>query len=134
MTRSPGLKSLTSLPTASISPAHSRPSRAPMPPTRPCCWPAATPTSARLRLEARTRISTWLAAGSGFGRSRTSAPFSPTTAAFMISFSLKFQQHPGGAAEYVRFVSGAELDLVDQVAPALLEGDHHRGISAEDQT
>src|SRR5262245_64427187 len=30
--------------------------RDPMPPTRPCWCPAATPTSARLRLDARTRI------------------------------------------------------------------------------
>ena len=36
ITRSPGLTPLTSLPTASTSPAHSKPSRAPTPPTLPC--------------------------------------------------------------------------------------------------
>src|SRR5580704_13262659 len=72
MTRSPGLKSATSLPTASTSP------------TGPCWMPAATNVSARLRLEARTLISTSLGFGSGLGRSRTSIPFSPRTAAFTI--------------------------------------------------
>src|SRR6202171_4775320 len=84
MTRSPALKSLTSLPTASTSPEHSSPMRAPMPATGPCWMPAATNVSARLRLEARTLISTSLGFGSGFGRSRTSMPFSPRTAAFTI--------------------------------------------------
>src|SRR5580700_6192938 len=84
MTRSPALKSLTSLPTASTSPEHSKPIRAPTPPTGPCWMPAATNVSARLRLEARTLISTSLGFGSGFGRSRTSIPFSPRTAAFTI--------------------------------------------------
>src|SRR5579864_8377457 len=84
MTRSPGLKSLTSLPTASTSPEHSRPMRAPTPPTGPCWMPAATNVSARLRLEARTLIRTSLGFGSGFGRSRTSIPFSPRTAAFTV--------------------------------------------------
>src|SRR5579863_8659570 len=40
--------------------------------------------SARLRLDARTLIRTSLGFGSGVGSSRTSAPFSPTTAAFMM--------------------------------------------------
>src|ERR1700722_12768360 len=84
MTRSPALKSLTSLPTASTSPEHSSPIRAPTPPTGPCGMPAATNVSARLRLEARTLISTSLGFGSGFGTSRTSTPFSPRTAAFTI--------------------------------------------------
>src|SRR5580693_7180376 len=84
MTRSPGLKSLTSLPTASTSPEHSRPMRAPTPPTGPCWMPAATNVSARLRLEARTLIRISLGFGSGFGRSRISTPFSPRTAAFTI--------------------------------------------------
>src|SRR5215211_8939838 len=44
----------------------------------------ATRRSARLRLDARTRISTSLGFGSGFGTSRISTPFSPTTAAFML--------------------------------------------------
>src|ERR1700675_198108 len=84
ITRSPALKSLTSLPTASTSPEHSSPSRAPMPRAGPCWMPAATNVSARLRLEARTLISTSLGFGSGFGRSRISIPFSPRTAAFTI--------------------------------------------------
>src|SRR6202166_1764892 len=83
-TRSPGLKSLTSLPTASTSPEHSKPIRAPTPPTGPCWIPTATNVSARLRLEARTLINTSLGFGSGFGRSRTSIPFSPRTAAFTM--------------------------------------------------
>src|SRR6202045_4899701 len=84
MTRSPALKSLTSLPTASTSPEHSSPIRPPMPPAGPCWMPAATNVSARLRLEARTLIRTSLGFGSGFGRSRTSTPFSPRTAAFTM--------------------------------------------------
>src|SRR5215467_1450311 len=83
MTRSPGLKPATSLPTASNSPAHSSPIRAPTPPTTPCRWPEATMRSARLSVEARTRISTSLGLGTGFSRSRTSTPASPRTAAFM---------------------------------------------------
>src|ERR1700733_232918 len=84
MTRSPGLMPATTAPTASTSPEHSRPTRAPPPPTLPCWWPEATMRSARLRLEARTRIKTSFGFGSGFGRSRTSTLFSPTTAAFMV--------------------------------------------------
>src|SRR5215831_13744531 len=52
MTRSPGFRPATSLPTASISPAHSSPMRAPTPPTAPCRWPEATMRSARLSVEA----------------------------------------------------------------------------------
>src|SRR5438270_1363261 len=82
--RSPGLIPSTSLPTASTSPAHSKPSRAPTPPTLPCWWPKATSRSARLRLEARTRIRTSFGFGAGFGRSRISTPLSPKTAARMV--------------------------------------------------
>src|SRR5262249_28285885 len=74
ITRSPGLMPATALPTASTSPEHSRPSRA----------PSATRRSARLRLEARTRISTSFGFGVGFGRAPTSTPFSPKMAACMI--------------------------------------------------
>src|SRR5712672_3668708 len=83
MTRSPGTMPFTSLPTASTSPEHSRPSRAPVPPTAPCWWPRLTRRSARLRLDARTRISTSFGLGAGFSTSRISTPCSPTTAAFM---------------------------------------------------
>src|SRR5690242_16008756 len=44
----------------------------------------ATRRSARLRLEALTRIKTSFGFGVGIGRSRTSTPFSPSTAACMI--------------------------------------------------
>jgi hypothetical protein len=82
MTRSPDLRSATSLPTASTSPAHSRPSREPVPNSLPCGWPEATMRSARLRLDACTRIKTSFGAGAGRGTSRTATPLSPTTAAF----------------------------------------------------
>src|ERR1700730_6312199 len=84
ITRSPGLKSLTSPPTASISPAHSRPTMVPVPPTVPWRWPDATARSARLSDAARTltRISCGL--GTGLATSRISTPFSPTTAAFIF--------------------------------------------------
>src|ERR1700751_4100311 len=98
-----------------------------MPPTRPCCWLAATPTSARLRLDARTLIRISLGAGAGLGMSRTSAPFSPTTAALMMVL-LQFEQHLGGPAKHFGPVGSVEPDLVGQVNPPLLERDHHRGI------
>src|SRR3984893_8465034 len=84
MTRSPGLKSLTSPPTAATSPAHSRPTMVPVPPTVPWRWPDATARSARLSDAARTltRISCGL--GTGLATSRISTPFSPTTAAFIF--------------------------------------------------
>ena len=85
MTRTPALRSATSLPTASTSPAHSRPSREPVPKSLPCGWPEATMRSARLRLDARTRIKTSFGAGAGRGTSWTATPLSPTTAAFMTS-------------------------------------------------
>src|SRR4029077_15853474 len=85
MTRSPALRSATSLPTASTSPAHSRPSREPVPNSLPCGWPEATMRSARLRLEGCTRIKTSVGAGAGCGHARTSTPLSPTTAAFTTS-------------------------------------------------
>src|ERR1700733_6727256 len=47
--------------------------------------PEATRRSARLRLEALTRSKTSFGFGSGFGRSRTSTPFSPRTAAFIVA-------------------------------------------------
>src|SRR3984885_14989507 len=84
MTRSPALISFTSLPTASTSPEHSSPIRAPTPPTLPCWCPDATRRSARLRLEARTRIRISFDLGSGLGRSRTSTPLSPRTAGFIF--------------------------------------------------
>jgi hypothetical protein len=49
----------------------------------PCGWPEATMRSARLRLDACTRIKTSFGAGAGWGTSRTATPLSPTTAAFM---------------------------------------------------
>src|SRR5258708_6479419 len=87
MTRSPGLKSLTSPPTASTSPAHSRPTMAPGPPTVPWRWPAATARSARLSEAARTLIRISCGLGTGLATFRISTPCSPATAAFMISSS-----------------------------------------------
>src|SRR5579871_2145654 len=84
MTRSPGLKSFTSPPTASTSPAHSRPTIVPGPPTVPWRWPDATARSARLSDAAFTLIRISLALGEGFGASLYWTPFSVTTAAFMV--------------------------------------------------
>src|SRR5260221_5188513 len=89
MTRAPGLKSFPSAPTASTSPAHSRPTIVPVPPTVPCRWPDATARSARLSDAARTLIRISLGLGAGLAMSRNSTPFSPTTAAFM-TISLDF--------------------------------------------
>src|SRR5882672_8381618 len=90
ITRSPGLKSLTSPPTASTAPAHSRPTMAPGPPTVPWRWPAATARSARLSEAARTLIRISWGLGTGLATSRISTPCSPATAAFMISSSDDF--------------------------------------------
>jgi len=95
MTRSPALRSATSLPTASTSPAHSRPSREPVPNSLPCGWPEATMRSARLRLDARTRIKTSFGAGAGRGTSWTATPLSPTTAAFTNVTRLARTTYPG---------------------------------------
>src|SRR5262245_32435357 len=84
MTRSPAFTPLASAPTASTSPANSRPSTAPGPPALPCMRPEAMITSARLRPAARTRTSTWLGAGAGLATSRISTPASAITAAFMM--------------------------------------------------
>src|SRR5579871_2008426 len=98
-TRSPGLMPVTSAPTASTSPAHSSPRRAP---------PALAEgrrtarRSARFRLAARARIKTSLAAGIGFGSSRISAPLAPTTAAFTASSALAAGPTGRGAAMIAR--------------------------------
>src|SRR5687768_2770569 len=84
ITRSPGLKSLTSPPTASTSPAHSRPTMVPAPPTVPWRWPDATARSARLSDAAFTLIRISLALGVGLGASLYWTPCSVTTAAFMV--------------------------------------------------
>src|SRR5215469_13483349 len=84
MTRSPGLKSFTSLPIASTSPAHSRPTIVPGPPAAPCRLPAATARSARLSDAARTLIRISLGLGEGLGASLYWTPFSVTTAAFIL--------------------------------------------------
>src|SRR6187551_844819 len=84
ITRSPGLKSLTSPPTASTSPAHSRPTMVPSPPTVPWRWPDATARSARLSEAAFTLIRISWALGEGLGASLYWTPFSVTTAAFMV--------------------------------------------------
>src|SRR5260370_23250950 len=93
--RSPGLKSLTSLPTASTSPAHSRPTMVPVPPTVPCRWRDATARSARLSEAARTLIRISCGLGTGLATSRIETPFSPTTAAFMTSSSSSERGPPG---------------------------------------
>src|SRR5262249_8517302 len=93
MTRSPGLKSLTSPPTASTSPAHSRPTMVPGPPTVPCRLPAATARSARLSDAAFTLIRISCGLGAGFATSRISTPFSPTTAAFIVFLLLEREAH-----------------------------------------
>src|SRR5579883_2290616 len=84
ITRSPGLKSLTSLPTASTSPAHSRPTMVPGPPTAPWRWPEATARSARFSDAAFTLIRSSWALGEGLGASLYWTPFSVTAAAFMV--------------------------------------------------
>src|SRR3954468_55057 len=84
ITRSPGLKSLTSAPTASTSPAHSRPTMVPGPPTVPWRLPEATARSARLSDAALTLIRISLALGEGLGASLYWTPLSVTTAAFMV--------------------------------------------------
>src|SRR3954468_19931554 len=84
ITRSPGLKSLTSAPTASTSPAHSRPTMVPGPPTVPWRLPEATARSALLSDAALTLIRISLALGEGLGASLYWTPFSVTTAAFMV--------------------------------------------------
>src|SRR5882672_9139706 len=114
MTRSPGLKSFTSAPTASTSPAHSRPTIVPVPPTVPCRWPDATARSARLSEAARTLIRISLGLGEGFGASRTSTPFSPTTAAFM-TISLDF----AGSALPVAIAQQAFIELSGGMARQL---------------
>src|SRR5207248_5674519 len=86
ITRSPGLKSLTSAPTASTSPAHSRPTIVPVPPTVPWRWPEATARSARFREAAFTLIRSSCGLGEGLGASLYWTPCSVTTAAFMVSF------------------------------------------------
>src|SRR5476651_1572807 len=83
ITRSPGLKSLTSPPTASTSPAHSRPTIVPGPPTVPWRWPEATARSARLSEAASTLIRISLGLGEGLGASLNWTPCWVTTAAFM---------------------------------------------------
>src|SRR5436190_8414392 len=83
ITRSPGLKSLTSPPTASTSPAHSRPTMVPAPPTVPWRWPEATARSALLSEAAFTLIRISLALGEGLGASLYWTPCSVTTPAFM---------------------------------------------------
>src|SRR6478672_1361333 len=88
ITRSPGLKSFTSPPTASTSPAHSRPTMVPAPPTVPWRWPDATARSARFSDAALTLIRISLGLGEGFGASLYWTPCSVTTAAF-IAISLK---------------------------------------------
>src|SRR6478752_3189114 len=98
MTRSPGLKSLTSAPTASTSPAHSRPTMVPGPPTVPWRWPEATARSARFSDAAFTLIRISLALGEGVGASLYWTPFSVTTAAFMV-VSLKLEASHSTAAQ-----------------------------------
>src|SRR5262245_42114878 len=93
MTRSPGLKSLTSPPTASTSPAHSRPTMVPAPPTVPWRLPAAAARSARLSDAAFTLIRISCGLGAGFATSRISTPFSPTTAAFIAFLLLELETH-----------------------------------------
>src|SRR5215468_714872 len=93
ITRSPGLKSLTSPPTASTSPAHSRPTMVPGPPTVPWRLPAATARSARLSDAAFTLIRISCGLGEGFATSRISTPVSPTTAAFIAVLLLGFEAH-----------------------------------------
>src|SRR5215468_8812703 len=93
ITRSPGLKSLTSPPTASTSPAHSRPTMVPGPPTVPWRLPAATARSARLSDAAFTLIRISCGLGEGFATSRISTPVSPTTAAFIAVLLLELEAH-----------------------------------------
>src|SRR3954454_13746750 len=81
--RSPGLNSFTSAPTATTSPAHSRPSGAPM---TPCPNDAfAAERSARLSPHAFTRVRTLFGFGTGFAISLSTSPSGDDTPAFIES-------------------------------------------------
>src|ERR1700722_5389483 len=124
--RSPGLKSFTPLPTASTSPAHSRPTMVPVPPTVPWRWPDATARSARLSEAARTLIRISCGLGTGLATSRISTPFSPTTAAFIFPPLRRHRLH----ASAISAISASAMPI--RADSAVAEGGGVSAVSASD--